>query len=150
MNNAFKLIVLIFILAMNSGCVSSYLHSAIKQLGQQDSTTNNVDEKVLGLIQALRIQQKVMSKSISFSFKQNQSHLMPSDKHRIEKLMMQSTSKIILHIAPATAASNFEKIVLATKRADEVFKLIANRFGEVEIKFEPSQAVDTLIIVLES
>jgi len=137
-------------LAMNSGCVTSSLYTAIKELRQQNTLGNEVDEKVLQRILSLRIQQKKMTESVSFSFKQHQSHLIPLDKYRLKKLLLQSVTKVILHVAPATADTSFAQIVLATQRADDVFKFIANGLRKVEIKFEPSQAVDTLIIVLES
>jgi len=137
-------------LMVNSGCVMSSLHTVIKELRQQHSLENKVNEKVLQRIQSLRIQQQVQGQMVSFSFKQRESHLVLADKYRLDKLLLPSVTKVVLHMAPATADSSFAQIVLATQRADEIFKFITNGVREVEIIFAPAQAVDTLIIELES
>jgi len=156
MDSPFRLIVLMLIVALSTGCVSSSLHTAIKQLrqDQQEAERTNVNEGVLQRIQLLRIQQKITTVRVRFSFSPHQSQLVSSEQKRLEKLLLSSVSNVILHIAPATADSGFAQIVLATHRADEVFKLIAlgskKAIREITVKFDPKQTVDTLIIVLES
>jgi len=143
-------IALVSILTINSGCVSSSLHAVINQLREESASPNKVNVKALQLIKVLRIQQKLATASLVFSFNKRQSQLMPLEEVRLKNFILQPTSKIVLFVAPASAGSNFDKVILATKRADEVFKLIVGQQKKVEIKFVPSQTIDTLRIMLES
>jgi hypothetical protein len=150
MKQFFRSITLVSILSINSSCVSSSLHTVIKQLREENSSSNEVNVKALQQIKVLRIQQKVATASLLFSFNKRQSQLMPIEEDRLKNFILQPASKFVLFVAPATAKSSFEQVILATKRADEVFKLIIGHQKHVEVKFAPSQAVDTLKIVLES
>jgi len=150
MKNSFKYSIFICFVLFTSGCVSSALQTAMQKLEQDASAKSQVNKEALQVIQSLRLQQQLESKATVFSYQQYQSQLLPAEQLRFKALMLQPGKKAVLHVAPATAATSLQKILLATKRADEMLKLLSTSQRKIVIKFNPSQAVDTLLIELES
>ena len=134
----------------NTGCVSSSLYAAVKQLQQDDNNSHQVNEQALQQIQALRIQHATLSTSYTFSFAQKQSELAPQQKRRLEAILAKGNPKIVLHIAPASASTSFEQVLLATKRADQICQFVDPKAQSVEVHFAPQQTLDTLRIELGS
>jgi hypothetical protein len=135
---------------LNIGCVASSLHAVLKQVRQDNSANQQVNKEALQQIQSLRIHFNALNQSMTFSYENNRSELLPLEIKRIKAIVSKPNLKIILHVAPASAGTSFQQIVLATKRADEVYKLVSLSSQKVDVRFAPKQAADTLRIELES
>ena len=141
---------MMLLVAMNMGCVSSSLYTMLKQHGESDSSTQQVNKKALQQIQALRIQHHIATESFVFSFANQQSELSPQEKIRLKAILSKASLKIILHVAPASAKTSFEQVILATQRADKIYQLVNQATQKIEVHFVPDQRLDTLRIELES
>jgi hypothetical protein len=141
-------ILLVSLLAC-SGCVSTSISDSLAAIGHEDTVANSrdVNKKLLTSIQALRRSQNIAEQSYTFAYDLNNKELNVEDKTKIVSLVINNHQNIVINIAPAKGANNFEKLALSMARA-EVLRLYIGHFNnKVTIKFAPKLSTNTVNLV---
>jgi len=133
----------------STGCTSTTMSDALTQIEQEENQQKGrvANKKVLMNIQALRMSQKVVKHTYTFSYELNDKELNYSDKIKIAQLLTQKQHAVI-NIAPAKGADNLKQLNLSIERAKALHQYITHFNKAITINFAPKLTNDTITLMV--
>jgi len=125
------------------------MSDALTQIEQEENQQKGrvANKKVLMNIQALRMSQKVVKHTYTFSYELNDKELNYSDKIKIAQLLTQKQHAVI-NIAPAKGADNLKQLNLSIERAKALHQYITHFNKAITINFAPKLTNDTITLMV--
>ncbi len=133
---------------MLTGCASALFTTAFDNSKENSDKNPAVNKQALHAIQSLRALQVPRKQSHTFTYDVNNEQLPPIDRYKVIQLVKGLNHSVIVNIGPAKAATLWQQLSLANKRAEALKQLVNDKVKSVSIIFVPELSNDTINLVV--
>jgi len=142
----FKLVIIIYVALLNTGCVATSIHQAISSNSNESDKSQKVNTQALNMIQMLRIEHRIQVQNNSYNYETGEIKLPIDSLKHISTMLKRNNSRIRVTLAPARSNSPIEALYLAKIRAEHINQFFINNGRKVEISYQPDLIEDSMLV----